>query len=196
MELNINLFADKILYIENVLDDPYNILDLINSTENSITNTDVISKWYEWGSSSNEYVFGQKKDFLYSNITTSSEDTAHIFNSIHSSIATAQQIYTEKTGVKLKGHQPMCINKYFTGKMMGPHVDGDEGSDSNPFISAVLYINDDYEGGELEFPNQEIKIKPSAGSIVMFPSTQPFVHNPKEVISGEKIMCPAFWFAS
>jgi predicted 2-oxoglutarate/Fe(II)-dependent dioxygenase YbiX len=60
-------------------------------------------------------------------------------------------------------------------------------------MSAVLYLNDDYEGGELNFKDQNITIKPEAGSIVIFPSVAPFYHESKEIISGNKYMCPAFW---
>jgi predicted 2-oxoglutarate/Fe(II)-dependent dioxygenase YbiX len=190
------LFSDKILYVEGLLEDPVGILEIIEKTDTGITDRDVVSKWYSWKSSSNDYMFGQKKDLFFHNTSSSSEETLYVFNQLNNAMAVAQTIYSEKTGTRLGNHQPMCINKYFTGKMMGPHVDGDEGSENNPVMSAVLYINDDYLGGELDFPNQGVTIKPSAGSVIMFPSTQPFIHNPKEILAGEKVMCPAFWFDS
>lgn len=43
----------------------------------------------------------------------------------------------------------------------------------------IFYLNSDYEGGELVFPNQGVTIKPKEGSIVIFPSDH---HYPHEVI--------------
>ena len=40
--------------------------------------------------------------------------------------------------------------------------------------SAIFYINDDYEGGEIYFPNWDIEIKPKTGSLVIFPSNEEY----------------------
>jgi predicted 2-oxoglutarate/Fe(II)-dependent dioxygenase YbiX len=78
---------------------------------------------------------------------------------------------------------------------MGEHADSMDTSDKyHPLVSGVFYINDDYEGGEIEFSRQKIKIKPSAGSIVMFPSYQPYFHRPLPVVNGVKYMIPFFWY--
>lgn len=53
-------------------------------------------------------------------------------------------------------------------------------------VSSVMYLNDDYEGGELEFTKLGFKIKPEAGDIVVFPSTYIFTHASLPVISGTK----------
>lgn len=60
-------------------------------------------------------------------------------------------------------------------------------------ISSVLYLNDDYEGGELNFINQKIKIKPNAGTVVLFPSTERFTHFASKVVSGVKFFVPSLW---
>ena len=33
----------------------------------------------------------------------------------------------------------------------------------------MLYLNDNYKGGETEFLNQAIKIKPETGKLILFP---------------------------
>ena len=60
-------------------------------------------------------------------------------------------------------------------------------------MSAVLYLNDDYSGGELSFVKQKIKIKPKAGSVVVFPSTEKFTHYVNKVTSGMKFFVPSLW---
>ena len=76
---------------------------------------------------------------------------------------------------------------------MGPHVDS-YGDERSPVISVVAYLNDDYQGGELYFPNQNIKIKPEPGSIVVFPSIAPYFHASLPIVSGVKYMIPGFWY--
>lgn len=36
-------------------------------------------------------------------------------------------------------------------------------------ISNLIYLNDDYSGGELYFPNHNLKIKPETGMLISFP---------------------------
>jgi hypothetical protein len=49
-----------------------------------------------------------------------------------------------------------------------------------------MYLNDDYEGGELWFPYLDIKFKPTYGDIVMFPSTYIYAHASLPVTRGTK----------
>jgi predicted 2-oxoglutarate/Fe(II)-dependent dioxygenase YbiX len=49
-----------------------------------------------------------------------------------------------------------------------------------------VYLNDDYEGGEVEFVNFGIKIKPQPGMLLLFPSTYPYAHIAHPVTSGVK----------
>jgi len=49
-----------------------------------------------------------------------------------------------------------------------------------------MYMNDDYEGGELWFPYLDITYKPEKGDIVLFPSTYIFAHASLKVTAGVK----------
>ena len=53
-------------------------------------------------------------------------------------------------------------------------------------LSLVYYLNDTYEGGEIEFPHLDLKIKPLAGELIIFPANYLFLHAAKEVTSGFK----------
>jgi hypothetical protein len=50
---------------------------------------------------------------------------------------------------------------------MTPHVDQDNGFEQRMF-AAVGYLNDDYAGGEIYFPELNESIKPKAGMLVAF----------------------------
>jgi predicted 2-oxoglutarate/Fe(II)-dependent dioxygenase YbiX len=49
-----------------------------------------------------------------------------------------------------------------------------------------VYLNDDYEGGELWFPRFNLTIKPKAGDVVVFPSTYIYEHASQDMVSGTK----------
>jgi predicted 2-oxoglutarate/Fe(II)-dependent dioxygenase YbiX len=81
-------------------------------------------------------------------------------------------------------HEPYQALKYRKGEGYTDHYDG--GTDMGRAISSVVYLNDDYVGGELEFPNQKIKIKPEKGMLILFPSNYAYRHVAHEVKEGTK----------
>lgn len=53
-------------------------------------------------------------------------------------------------------------------------------------VSCVLYLNDDYAGGELWFPKLNVTWKPEYGDAVFFPSTYVYAHASLPVTAGTK----------
>jgi hypothetical protein len=53
-------------------------------------------------------------------------------------------------------------------------------------LSLLVYLNDDFEGGAIEFPEQGQTIRPSAGLLVAFPSDHRFVHAARPVTTGTR----------
>ena len=55
-------------------------------------------------------------------------------------------------------------------------------------ITELLYLNDDYEGGEIEFisifKDELITYKPKAGDLIVMPSGFPYLHSAKSVTKG------------
>ena len=74
--------------------------------------------------------------------------------------------------------------KYGPGQHFQQHHD--HGFSYNCTLSLVGYINDDYEGGELEFQLQNLMIKPEAGDLFVFPSNFMYPHRAMPVHSGTK----------
>lgn len=56
-----------------------------------------------------------------------------------------------------------------------------------------IFLNDDYEGGELTFPELKIELKPKAGSLVLFPGYYTR-HGVNEVKSGTRLNILAHFF--
>lgn len=190
--LNPQIF-DKVFYYENALEDPQSLIDLIEISDKDLNDNTSIPKWQEWSASGDlPYVFGYQKRFTNAAETDSHMDIQVINSTLRDAIIKVSNDYAEKNQIDIGMLMPLSVSKYSTGKSMGPHVD-DYDDGENPNISVVLYLNDNYIGGELQFPDQSIKIKPKAGSVIVFPSTKPYFHESLPVESGIKYMAPGFW---
>lgn len=53
-------------------------------------------------------------------------------------------------------------------------------------LVTMLYLNDDFEGGETEFLYQSSRIKPKTGRVVIWPAHFTHVHRGNPPLSGEK----------
>lgn len=94
------------------------------------------------------------------------------------------------------------VVKWLPGQYQLPHADkelhsGPDAGTPNDFpqydIASLFYINDDYEGGELYFPNQGLQFKPKAGAAYFFPGDMNYVHGVTEIRNSLRYTCPFFW---
>ena len=76
------------------------------------------------------------------------------------------------------------VLKYESGGFYKYHTDTH--TDFPRQISTITLLNNDYEGGEIEFVNFGIKIKPEPGMLVLFPSDYAYAHVAHPVHSGTK----------
>lgn len=59
--------------------------------------------------------------------------------------------------------------------------------------SGLLYLNEDYSGGELYFSKQNLLIKPNTGSLIFFEGDENKPHEVKEVTSGSRYNMVTFY---
>jgi predicted 2-oxoglutarate/Fe(II)-dependent dioxygenase YbiX len=128
-------------------------------------------------------------DFKYkSENITSNTDIAKELISIHSDTLERFKIclrdYESLWHLNMNYIEAFNFVKYMPGKYFKLHVD--DGPFYSCTISGVIYLNDDYEGGEIEFTRHGLKIKPQAGDIILFPSNFIYEHASCEVFSGTK----------
>jgi hypothetical protein len=89
-----------------------------------------------------------------------------------------------------------CDSGHSGGELIVEHSEGGpEGPISIHLndVASVLYLTDDYIGGEFHFINYDFKIKPKAGTVIIFPATHQYAHGVTELISGERITMTSFW---
>ena len=118
---------------------------------------------------------------------------------IHCVSQTIVEYYLEPEFLcNVQGWEYPQLLKYTVGGHYKPHVDGEEFKDNewkrvtNRHLTALLYLDDDYEGGNLTFPEYNIAMRPSIGQLVAFPSNRYFSHGVEPLISGERHVL-VFW---
>lgn len=217
---------EKVYYYKNVVSDPEKLIKLIEDTE-AEKYSKFITPWEEWSACSGEmYVYGNHKrikmlkldEILQKCPEDIIEDSKYIFNEIFAGFENVCLDYAEKVNEesKLILMTDTAIKRYEAGTFMGSHFDQQEG-DKRLKYSLVMYLNDDYEGGQISFTikdgvltstdhaasediddprNKEritFSLKPEAGSVIIFPSEPPYSHTAHLVKSGLKYMVPSFW---
>lgn len=194
MILKPKIFADRIFYFESIVPNPDKIIADIEETDSSLTGYELITPWMDWKTNEeiDPYVFGKQKQINKQYWDNSSNKLKNIVETLEFFLHKAGMHYAKQIGFEYFDPYPISISKYSANKSMGPHVDSYDTPGVFPIMSAVMYLND-CDGGELNFPNHNILIKPKAGSIVIFPSVAPFFHESTPVKSGWKYIAPVFW---
>ena len=68
-----------------------------------------------------------------------------------------------------------------------------EHADTAGDFAVIYYINDDYNGGEINFMDHNLKIKPKSNSFVTFPSNADYWHEVLEN-TGKERYSATYWF--
>lgn len=178
---------EKIYYYQRAINNPGEVLKHLDA-----------NVWERWVSSDGGEFYGYSQGAMFGTEEIGSvinPRNGMILSEIFNAAVFAANNYSDATGIDC-GYLPpfFAFKKYNTGIGMGPHVDRYGGEDKESALSMVIYLNDDCEGGEIEFPNQGIKLKPKPGSIIAFPPGEPYMHESKKVLEGNKYMVPLFFF--
>ena len=59
--------------------------------------------------------------------------------------------------------------------------------------SSILYLNDEFDGGELYFEAIDLLIKPQANQLVFFPSGAEFRHEVRRISNGNRYTLASFY---
>lgn len=188
---------------KNVIPNPQSIIDLIEdldkrfaAKEHGDTAT-IVDKWIPWtyGDMTFNYqkFFPEAKDIPQDDYYA--KEMMQIANVLYPSLGKAFKHYSTElypfaeNNIKAREHT-IHLLKYGVAGRLPAHQD--QGVSSR-VLSSVMYLNDDYEGGEIEFRQSGIKIKPEAGSIIFFPSNFLYVHEVHALTSGFRYSMP-HWY--
>jgi len=90
--------------------------------------------------------------------------------------------YRKRFQIKQLYSKDTVLLRYEQDGMFHDHYDVSKAYDR--IVSVVMFLNDDFVGGELEFKEFGLKIKPQAGDVVVFPSSYPYMHKVNTVEFG------------
>lgn len=128
----------------------------------------------------------QTSDFIYGLLCDISDRVRSVAEELFTPNLSNNQIAIFKT---LPGHTP-------EEHADSQNMDGSPKEGCSDFIvSAVVYFNDNFVGGDLVFPRMPYSYSPMAGSCILYPSDISHSHYVNHVISGERIVLP-LWFSA
>ncbi|MGA1046811.1 MAG: 2OG-Fe(II) oxygenase [Minisyncoccia bacterium] len=194
------ILKEKIVYFTDAIPNHKDIINSLQNTENLL-----ITKWITWGnkyassveqskSSTDHYGTGKVLYRIDYDKNKEYTDTYWIYESIHNAVLEASRIYKEIMSIPDSNPRiesgGYIVGKYDVNTGRGLHSDCPYDDLEHSY---VIYLNDDYTGGELDFPELGLMFKPEAGSIVMFKSSD--VDNIHQAAPSDnyKYIIPHFW---
>jgi len=205
--------GDGLVYYRNIIEDPYKIIEDIESLNDRVVKDiadgvkdaehGVAKPWHNWDHAHGDMTLhfckqrwlprsaDMRKEGMYYDEYSSISD--RLFSALDSSFNHYSKEVYPYAARSIKGTEDnMSILKYETAGYLPAHTD--HGSSSRT-LSVVMYLNDDYVGGEITFPHvgNGITIKPEAGSAIFFPSMFVYVHEVAAVTSGTRYALPNWY---
>lgn len=108
---------------------------------------------------------------------------------IYENIQPILEEYSKEYSASIEWSSDYQILKYGEGHYFTKHRD--DCPEFHRRVSFSYYVNDNYKGGEIEFPYFNVSIKPKAHQLLIFPSAYIYSHIVKPVTSGTRyaIVC-------
>lgn len=105
-----------------------------------------------------------------------------------------QQINKKYNFSEILISEPQEFYLYEKGNYILPHKDSSEELEKNIFsnYTAIIYLNDNFIGGNTIFNNTKLTIKPIKGGLLLFKHT--LMHEAEEIKEGYKIIYRANWY--
>lgn len=192
-------YGSGIICYKNVIKKEIDVINRLESTLGSVADYNALSpegKRYHWMPAYVGYqqLMPEYRDcvdfkFKKSDIELDTSEDAiklqNLWQDIYDVKSPAVEDYSKMYNINnLQYWEAFNFIRYGEGQHFMEHHD--HGFSYNCTVSLVAYPNDDYEGGELYFRLQNLKIKPEAGDLFIFPSTYMYPHQAMPVHSGTK----------
>lgn len=206
------ILGQNVAYYPNAIEDIGHFMKTLN---------EVNFGWSPWSASNDkDFIYGETKTFNINQIRALEEPLknkmSYLYDTVMDTFYKVCKDYAEELGDfdEPRLFPVFNIKKYYAGTGMGAHYDQLDG-DKTLRYSLVMYLNDDFDGGEISFKISDYSaekvgvdldydlalknnafdfgIKPAAGSVIIFPSSAPYYHIAHLVKTGYKYMVPGHW---
>lgn len=174
MSIDKSIFSDKIFLFENFL---------TQKEINIFYNIAVLASENMWD------VDTKEEDSWYKNRVLKIKEMNLVYNTYKDYFYEVEQRYKKLFNEEVDpGNFDFIDNKAIyraeSEDDMPPHFDW--AGNNMVRYGIVIYINDNYSGGEIYYPKLNITIKPKKGSMVIHPSTIQYMHGVKKVNYGTR----------
>lgn len=181
---NPNFFDNDICQFADAVSEPILLSKFIEGAEDISGIDNIISKWeiYENKSIKNINAY---------NVDLNEPRSLYIVNSIYSGMKFCLDKYVEMK--QIPGEQ--ILSKSFTlqKQVDGSEINSSHYSNTNAKYIIMVFLNDDYQGGEIVFPKKNMGFKPQKGSIVIFPNKEDLYFQFNKINNGERYMTLHYW---
>jgi hypothetical protein len=130
-------------------------------------------------------------DFKYSDKTLGeknieNESLFNVYDKMYKIVKECVDDYANYWGINVCYYESFNFVKY-EGEGKEFKIHADHGPHYNTTVSIVVYLNDDYEGGQVYFPRlDKLTYTPKSGDIAVFPSNYIYEHASLPMKSGTK----------
>jgi prolyl 4-hydroxylase len=101
------------------------------------------------------------------------------------------------TGTAVVHGEPLQVLRYGPSQEYRPHFDAVAGMDNPRVLTALVWLNEDYAGGETSFVDLGIELRGRTGDLLMFANTSPAgVPDPRVRHAGRPVTAGAKFLAS
>lgn len=115
-------------------------------------------------------------------------------DAFYNHISEVESLYDLKIDNRYDTYNQIVVHRYPEGLFLREHSDYTGEETSGKVVTSLIYINDDFEGGELYFPNLDYRYKSRAGDLVLFPVDDIHTHGVSIISSGIRYSTPYFYF--
>lgn len=115
---------------------------------------------------------------------------------------TVKEVINPFYGIEISESEMPQMLSYGIGGHYKPHIDGESlwrtpdgemiwKKSIDRDLSIVMFLNDDFEGGDFVFPELKVRVRPEPGMMVCFPSNHYYRHGVEPVTKGKRysIVC-------
>jgi len=128
--------------------------------------------------------FKMAEKYIPAEVPEEFQDAIDVYLEVIAGVRECVTHYQSLYNIQLDYEEATNFVRYNEGQHFAVHAD--HGFSYSAVVSAIGYLNDDYEGGEYLLPYQDIKFIPEKGDVLLHPSAFVYAHAALPVTSGTK----------
>lgn len=101
------------------------------------------------------------------------------------------------TETDVQSGEPLHVLCYSPGQEYKPHMDGLPGAANQRICTVLIYLNDDFTGGETVFPKLDVRFRGCTGDVLVFRNvTADGKPDPRTLHAGQPVISGTKWLAT